>query len=228
MALPPLWGWGESPYCSCSSLPLLFLFFVIADKLTSRPQEQFESCSSHNRSQAPAVLAAPVPPTPLPLLPRDLAGDRKGLCGTGLFQGQRLFLFQLELRKKFFLEKTSSPCLWWNCLKMSFMCELGRVSKQTPNGFFSLLTKLLQVEVIAFFGKGEHFCYKISLWDSMCDFPVLPSAEDGLCLADNGEEMGGLSLVLHFAVCTLAMTMTDQSTSYRKSLLSFFLSLAIL
>lgn len=57
------------------------------------------------------------------------------------------------------------------------------------------------MEVIAFFCKGEHFRYKVSLQDNTCDFPVLPSAEDGLCLVDNGEEMGGLYLVLCILQC---------------------------
>lgn len=35
----------------------------------------------------------------------------------------------------------------------------------------------------------------------MHDFPVLPSAADGLSLKDNGEEMGGLSLVLCILQC---------------------------
>lgn len=35
----------------------------------------------------------------------------------------------------------------------------------------------------------------------MHDFPVLPSAEDGLSLKDNSEEMGGLSLVLCILQC---------------------------
>lgn len=96
-----MWGQWDSPSCSCSSLPLLFL--VIPDKLTTRPQEQLKSWSSHNRPQGPAVLAAPVSPTPLPLPPEDLAGDRKGLCGTGLFWGQRLLSFQLASALREFL-----------------------------------------------------------------------------------------------------------------------------
>lgn len=35
----------------------------------------------------------------------------------------------------------------------------------------------------------------------MHDFPVLPCAEDGLSLKDNGEEMDGLSLVLCILQC---------------------------
>lgn len=59
----------------------------------------------------------------------------------------------------------------------------------------------------------------------MCDFPVLPSAEDGLNLVDNGEEMGGLSLVLCILQCApwpRQKAVTHQSTLCRKSLLVFF------
>lgn len=44
-----MWGRWESPYCSCFSLPLLFYFWLYLTNSLLRPQEQFKSCSSHNR-----------------------------------------------------------------------------------------------------------------------------------------------------------------------------------
>lgn len=41
---------------------------------------------------------------------------------------------------------------------------------------------------------------KLPYW-TMHDFPVLPSAEDGLNLVDKGEGMGGLSLDLCILQC---------------------------
>lgn len=103
---------------------------------------------------------------------------------------------------------------------MSSVCELGRVSNSHKHFFpFDSDWKWLH-----FFVKVNISTTKLPYW-TMHDFPVLPSAEDGLNLVDNGEEMGGLSLVLCILQCASwpwQKAVTHQSTLCRKSLLVFF------
>lgn len=156
--------------------------------------------------------------TPFPLAPGDLAGDRKGLCGTGLFQGQRPLSFQIASALR--------ELLLCGCDDIVLRCPLCVNWEEFPTAtnIFSLWLRLCKWKWLHFFVKVNISTMKLPYW-TMCDFPVLPSAEDGLNLVDNGEEMGGLSLVLCILQCApwpWQKAVTHQSTLCRKSLLVFF------
>ena len=129
-----------------------------------RPQEQFSSCSSYNRSQAPAVLAAAVSAAPLTAAPRrpgrrqGTAPARKGLCGIGLLQVQRLFSFQLASALR---ELLLCGCGGEEVVLRRPLCVNWKSFQQPPNIFFPFdLDSAGESDCI--FGKGEHFPYKIS------------------------------------------------------------------
>lgn len=84
-----------------------------------------------------------------------------GLCGTGKFQGQRLLSFQLASALR--------ELLLCGCDDIVLRCPLGVNWEEFPTAtnIFSPLTWILQVEVIAFLRKGEHFHYKASLLDNV-------------------------------------------------------------
>lgn len=73
---------------------------------------------------------------------------------------------------------------------MSFMCPLcvGRVSNSHKH-FFPFDLDSASGRDCIFFVKVNISTTKLP-YRTMCDLPVLPSAEDGLNLVDNGEEMG--------------------------------------
>lgn len=97
-------------------------------------------------------------------------------------------------------------------------------SFQQPQTFFTFWLRLCKWKWLHFFVKVNMSTINLPYW-TMCDFPVLPSAEDGLNLVYNSEEMGGLSLVLCSLQCApwpWQKAVTHQSTLCRKSLLVFF------